>query len=168
MALHLVLPHLERIAVYDLQREHAERFIQDVSRRLGLAPERFSIAPSAEAAVREADVVATATNVNLSQRYLRWNRLRPGALVVNTSVNDVEFDVIEHAALVVLDSLNQLEADEIVIAECHRRGLLPRDRIALIGAVITGRHPGRRAGDEVILFRSALLFASGTLPIVTT
>lgn len=152
MALHHILPRLERVVVYDLRREHAERFVQDISRRLGLAPARFSIAPSAEAAVREADIVATATNVNLTQRYLRWEWLRPGTLVVNTSVNDVEFGVVEHADRVVLDSMNQLDADGIVIAECRRRGLLTEDRISLIGAVVTGRHPGRRAEHEVILF----------------
>lgn len=152
MALHHVLSRLDRIVIYDLRREHAERFISDVSPRIGVAPNRFAIAPSAEAAIREADIVAAATNVDVTQRYIKWEWLRPGTLMVNTSVNDVEFDVVERADLVVLDSMHQLHTDWTVIGECHRRGLLTQDRIAEVGAVVTGRHPGRRTDRDVVLF----------------
>jgi ornithine cyclodeaminase len=152
MALHQVLPRLERVAVHDLRNENAERFAEDMGRRLGLPASLFAIVPSAEAAARDADVIATATNVNITERYLPWKWLRPGALVVNTSVNDVEFDVVERADLVVLDSRHQLTAAEIVIAESYKRGLLTDARMTEIGAIITGRHPGRRGDGETILF----------------
>ncbi len=152
MALHQVLPRLERIAVYDLRRDNAEAYVREMARRLAVPERVFAVVPSAEAAVREADVIATATNVDLSGRYLRWEWLRPGALVVNTSVNDVEFDVITHADLVVLDSPKQLAIPDIVMGEAHRRGLLPAARMTELGAIITGHHPGRRDAREIILF----------------
>jgi len=126
-----------------------------MSRRLDLPDRMFTVAKSAEEAVREADVIVTATGVNIRRRYLRWEWFRPGTLLVNHSVNDVEFDVLERADLVVLDSPAQLQFSDVVIAECHKRGLLAENRTALFGAVVTGRHPGRKAANEIILFSPA-------------
>lgn len=152
MALHHVLPRLERIAIYDLRKERAEQFVADMRQRLSLPADMFAFAPTAEAAVRDADVIATATNVDVSGRYLQRRWLRPGALVVNTSVNDVEFDVVRGADLVVIDSRKQLDTPDIVMAEAYKRGMLSDDRLTQIGAIVTGRHPGRRSAEEVILF----------------
>ena len=155
MALHRVLPELARVVVFDLVRENAERFVVDMSRRLELPQRMFTIAASAETAVREADVLVTATGVNIRRRYLRWEWLRPGTLLVNHSVNDPEFDVFERADLVALDSRAQLEFSDVVIAECHKRGLLAESRTALFGSVVTGRHPGRKTANDIIVFSPA-------------
>lgn len=155
MALHQVLPHLARVTLFDLVRENAERFVQDMSRRLDLPERMFTIAGSAEDAVREADVLVTATGVNIRRRYLRWEWLRPGALLVNHSVNDPEFDVFERADLVALDSRAQLEFSDVVIAECYKRGLLAESRVALFGAIVAGRHPGRKTSNDIIVFSPA-------------
>jgi ornithine cyclodeaminase len=152
MALHQVLPRLERVAIYDIRRERAERFVADMCGRLSIPAKVFSLAPTAEAAVRDADVITTATNVDISGRYLQWGWLRPGALVVNTSINDIDFDVVKQANLVVLDSQKQLATPEIVMAEAYKRRIISDDRLTQIGAIVTGRHPGRRGADEVILF----------------
>jgi ornithine cyclodeaminase len=155
MALQLVLPRLDTILLFDLRRENAERFVREMSQRLALPERMFRIVDSAETAVRGADVIVTATGVNIRHRYLRWEWLRPGALIVNHSVNDVEFDVVERADLVVLDSTEQLDFTDVVIAECHKRGLLAEHRTRLFGAVIAGRQAGRQTDNEIILFSSA-------------
>ena len=43
----------------------------------------------------------------------------------------------------------------MVIAECHKRGLLAESRTALFGSVVTGRHPGRKTANDIIVFSPA-------------
>lgn len=147
------LPGLSRIQIYDLRRENAQRFVDDMGRRLGLAPGMFTVVDSAESAARGADVVACATIVGLHQQYLRPDWLEPGALAVTTSVNDPTWDLVQAADLVVVDTRDQLQYTEgYVLPEAVHRGLISPDRIHEIGAMITGRHPGRTGDDQRILF----------------
>jgi len=143
---------VERVHVFDLRPEASRRFCEDMTRRLGLDPGVFRVVDSAEAAVRGADVVGTATNVAVEQRYLRYEWLSPGTLLINTSVRDPEFDVVAKADLVVCDAKKQLHTPGTTLGECHRLGLLSEERVVEMGAIINGRHPGRLRPDEIILF----------------
>jgi ornithine cyclodeaminase/alanine dehydrogenase-like protein (mu-crystallin family) len=148
------MPHITRIVVYDLVPAHARRFIEDMSDRLGLDKGLFSVAESAEAAVREGDVVATSTNVSMAERYLAYDWLKPGALIVNTSVNDPTFETVEKADLIVVDIKDQLDVHrgKLVLAAVVASGLAHRDDIVELGRIITGLHPGRTDDAQKILF----------------
>lgn len=151
-AIALALGKVERVQVYDIRPEAAHSLVDDMSRRLGLSSSCFKVVGSAEEAARGADVVATATNVSFEERYLRWDWLEPGSLMINTSVRDPELEVVERAALVVIDGKKQLHTPGTLIGEAHSRGVLPEEQAIEIGQIINGRHPGRRSDNDVILF----------------
>lgn len=152
MALHAVFGVPDGIFVYDRVPGRAETFIRDMTERLNIPSGGVMVAPSAEAAVRAADVIATATNVDLVHRYLREAWVQTGALVINTSVNDVDFDLVTAVDRVVVDSVKQFELEGTVLSEARRRGLLEESRLTEVGAILTGRLPGRTHPRDRILF----------------
>ena len=148
------MPKVSRIVLYDLVPAVAQSFIDDMSVRLGLDTSLFSIADNAKAAVHEADVVATSTNVSMAERYLEYRWLKPGTLIVNTSVNDPTFETLEKVDLIVVDIKDQLDVHrgKLLLSAAAASGLIHRDDIVEMGRIITGLHPGRTYDQEKILF----------------
>ena len=114
-------------------------------------------AESVEEAVRGADVVVTATNS--SEPVLRHEWLKPGAHVnaVGSSVKTArELDTATMAAGSLFvdrreSTLNEA-GDYLFAAE---EGAIGPDHIrAEIGEILTGKHPGRTAPDELTVFKS--------------
>lgn len=152
MAVHVALPVIRQVRVYDTRQENAARFADEESQRLGLTRGAFFLAESAKEAVSGADVVCGATNAGLKDRYLEPGWLRPGTLLVNTSVNDPTFAVVQEADLVVVDSHKQFQAEGTVLVACKDAGLLDPDQVVEIGSIINGEHPGRNSPEDLILF----------------
>jgi 2,3-diaminopropionate biosynthesis protein SbnB len=152
MALYYVLPTITEIKVYDILHSNAERFVADMIRRLDISTSMLRVVDSAEEAVRDSDVIATATNVSVEESYLRYEWLRPGALLINTSVNDPTTEVVQRANLVVVDSRTQFSSEGTRLVEAARQGLLRPEEAVELGSIISGRHPGRRAPQDIILF----------------
>ena len=106
-------------------------------------------APSAEAAVRDADVIVTATTSRTPVLHGAW--LSPGAHVNAVGAprpdwRELDDDLLQRARLYVdsraaalKESGDVLAADEIV---------------AELGEVVTGSKPGRTSPDEITLFKS--------------
>jgi ornithine cyclodeaminase/alanine dehydrogenase-like protein (mu-crystallin family) len=144
----------EQVRVYAPARAHAQALVEQVS--AGRAS--VSVAESAEEAVREADVVVTATSAR--EPVLRHAWLKPGAHVnaVGASTPQArEIDTATVAASALFcDSRESLrhEAGEFALAVSeglitgieHVRGEL--------GEVLAGLAPGRRDDGELTLFRS--------------
>ncbi len=153
-AMSRTMPRLARIVLYDLVPAHAQRFIEDMSDRLGLDEGLFAVADSAEAAVREGDVVVTSTNVSMAERYLAYDWLKPGVLIVNTSVNDPTLETLEKIDLIVVDIKDQLDVHrgKILLPAAVASGLIHRDDIIELGRILAGLHPGRSSDEQKILF----------------
>lgn len=144
----------EQVYVYAPTTAHAEALVEQV----GAGRARLSVAPSAEDAVREADVVVTATSAR--EPVLRRAWLKPGAHVnaVGASTPQArEIDTATVAASALFcDSRESLrhEAGEFSLAVSeglitgieHVRGE--------VGEVLAGLAPGRRDDVELTLFRS--------------
>jgi len=144
----------EQVRVYAPARAHAQALVEQA----GAGRASVSVAESAEDAVREADVVVTATSAR--EPVLRHAWLKPGAHVnaVGASTPQArEIDTATVAASAVFcDSRESLrhEAGEFALAVSeglitgieHVRGEL--------GEVLAGLAPGRRDDGELTLFRS--------------
>jgi ornithine cyclodeaminase/alanine dehydrogenase-like protein (mu-crystallin family) len=144
----------EQVLVYAPARAHAQALVEQV----GAGRASVSVAESAEDAVREADVVVTATSAR--EPVLRHAWLKPGAHVnaVGASTPQArEIDTATVAASALFcDSRESLghEAGEFALAVSeglitgieHVRGEL--------GEVLAGLAPGRRDDGELTLFRS--------------
>jgi len=153
-AIKRVLPDITRVALYDLRPENAQKFIDEVAPQIGVDQSVFVIAASAQEAVEGADIVATATNVDLKHRYLEYGWLKPGALLINTSVNDPTFETFEKADMIVVDTRTQLEGRgaKRAISSVVAMGLVSPLSIYEMGEIINGDAAGRTRDDQIILY----------------
>lgn len=133
--------------VWGRDREGAERYAVD------MAPYTVRVADTAEAAVREADVVVTTTRSGAPLLEADW--LKPAATVIavgSDSPQKQELDpqILGRAGKVVADDWSQC----LRMGEIHhaiKSGDLELSRIhAELGKIVTGERSGRE-GDELIV-----------------
>jgi ornithine cyclodeaminase len=145
---------LRRVRIASRRPEHARRLAEEASQRHGFPVRAVD---SLEAAVRDADVVVTATSS--AEPVLRREWIAPGAHlnVVGASIPTArEVDTATMAAARVFvdrreSTLN--EAGDYLIAA--REGAIGPDHIvAELGELLTGAARGRRSADEITLFKS--------------
>jgi ornithine cyclodeaminase/alanine dehydrogenase-like protein (mu-crystallin family) len=144
---------LARIRVFSPTRAHAERLTEADG---GAAA--IEVADSPETALRDADVVVTATNAR--EPVLRREWLATGAHVnaVGASVpswREIDTATVAAAALFA-DSRESLESEAGEYRLAVREGAIdgPSHVRAELGAVAAGLHPGRTSPEEITLFRS--------------
>lgn len=147
-ALALVRP-LTRIRVWGRDPEKAQRCASDIAARTGIVAEA---APTAEAAVADADIVVTTTAAKAPLLRAEW--LSPGVHVTAMG-SDAEGkcelfpEVMGGADRIIVDRRSQCER----MGELHHAlaaGAVAADAaIDELGAVVDGRVPGRRSDAEV-------------------
>lgn len=115
------------------------------------------IVDSLEAAVREADVVCTATSA--TDPIIRREWIRPGchlnAVGSSRSTHVELFPETVAAASVFVDRREAALKESGDILGAIKAGLISASHIqAELGEVLVGRHPGRRSDDEFTLYKS--------------
>lgn len=145
---------VRRVRVWSRNPEHAVNLVKEVAGRFEAS---IDAVPSAEAAVRGADVVATVTASPQPVLQRAW--LKDGAHInaVGSSIPTArEIDTATMAAARLFvdrreSALN--EAGDVLIP--MREGAFAADHIqAELGDVIIGSDPGRRSAVELTLFKS--------------
>jgi ornithine cyclodeaminase/alanine dehydrogenase-like protein (mu-crystallin family) len=150
----LPVREFEQVRVYAPTDAHARALAEQA----GDTGAELSVAPSAQDALRDADVVVTATNSR--EPVLRHGWLKPGAhlnAVGASTPRAREVDTATVAASALFcDSRESLrhEAGEFQLAVAE--GLIPGEEHvrAELGEVLAGTAPGRRDAAELTLFRS--------------
>jgi alanine dehydrogenase len=144
-----VLPRLSRVLVVGRSRERRDRFIEKLRSALGIPFET----PGAEEAVREADVLITATGSSEPLFDGAW--LSPGVHVNAVGSNlaekrEIDAETLRRASRVVADSIEvaRLESGDLLRNGFDFRGLEE------LGAIVAGSAPGRRGADEITVFES--------------
>jgi alanine dehydrogenase len=129
-------------------------FCEEMSAAVGVP---VSPAESAEAAVRDADIVITTTNAKEPVVLGDW--LKPGAHLNVMGSNwanrrEVDERAIARSNLIVIDSKEQgmLEAGDLLTP--IQQGLLSWDRVHELHEVVAGAIPGRQRAEEITLFKS--------------
>src|SRR5689334_11181451 len=148
-ALRLVMPALERVDVYDPDRERAQRFSTRQADVTGLD---MRSADTAEAAVRGARVVGAATMAVRPTFDPDW--LDEGVTVV--LVSSLDAPVSLHAAtdlLVVDDWVHESTHAGRYAERLVREGVVPADgsQAVELSDVVAGRHPGRTSSQQRIV-----------------
>jgi N-[(2S)-2-amino-2-carboxyethyl]-L-glutamate dehydrogenase len=153
-------PMFDRVILFDLDKGSAKTAADRVAERFDRRVQ-IEVVESAEAGVRSADVVIAATTV--TSGYIAHDWLKPGAVAVNVSLDDFMPDVFLLADLLFVDDWNLVRTDSRrLLGRLHRDGRIvgPEQASAFAGArrvngelsdLILGRHPGRRASEEIIL-----------------
>jgi len=145
---------IRRCRVASRSFEHAQRFAAEMRARFAFPVEP---AESAEAAVRGADLIVTATNAREPVLKREW--ISPGAHlnVVGSSIpstREVDTATMAAASLFVDRRESTLnEAGDYLFAA--KEGAIGPEHIrAEIGEVLVGAKPGRTSPDEITLFKS--------------
>ena len=165
-AIALVRP-LEQVRVYSPTAANRERFAAELSAELGLDVQPVD---EAEAAVRDADIVATATDAMGPTFDASW--VAPGAHVTCVTRRELGAGLLERADAIVQLGVNTIPHGAQVPAMHWPRGSMaayvagqpderqriPAGRGSERGVypslldVTTGQHPGRRSPEDVTLF----------------
>jgi ornithine cyclodeaminase/alanine dehydrogenase-like protein (mu-crystallin family) len=140
---------VEEIAVYNRTGSHAEELAIECRHRWG-APVRT--VDSVQQAFEDADVALTITTA--LEPIVCASYIKPGALSIQLSGHECEFDVIRQCSKLVTDDWDVLKHRGIITpAVMHAQGLLSDDDIyANLGDLIVGRKPGRETDSERIHF----------------
>jgi len=128
----------------------------DTAKRFGEA-NGVEIATSLESAVRDADVVCTATST--TDPIIRREWIKPGchlnAVGSSRSTHVELFPQTVAAASLFVDRREAALTESGDILGAIKAGLIADSHIqAELGEVLAGRHPGRRAKDEFTLYKS--------------
>ena len=148
-ALRVVLPALESVAVYDPNRERAERFC---SRQAAASSLGMEVCDSAEQAVRGCEVLVPATMAVEPTFEAGW--LDEGVTVVLVSSLGGPLDLHDVTDLLVVDDWEHESTHEGRYAErLVAAGIAPADgsQAVELAEVVSGRHPGRTARDQRIV-----------------
>ncbi|MDP9365399.1 MAG: ornithine cyclodeaminase [Chloroflexota bacterium] len=148
---------IERVVAVDIDEAALVRLRETLRRDWPEVTDRVETTTDAGAAVREADVVCTATTSRTP--VFDDADLRPGTHVNAVGAFTPEMQEIPAAtvarATVVVDAVEAAlaEAGDLIVP--LREGLIGRDHLAReLGMVVLGAEPARTGADEVTLFKS--------------
>jgi N-[(2S)-2-amino-2-carboxyethyl]-L-glutamate dehydrogenase len=145
MALERTLPALAEIRIFDPDRAKAERLAGTPTD----GPSR-RVVRSAEEAIRGCDVVVPATMAPTPFIPAAW--LERGALAISVSSLDFEVDTVSAAVLLVADDVEHETAHAPrLFARAEEAGVLARDAVVSLGAIVAGAHPGRSSDDDLVV-----------------
>ena len=155
------LPGTEHVTVYDQVADRAEQLVNELSAQAWEVGTRLTVAATLEAATRGSMFIVAATTAG--EPYLDSRHLDPGAVIANVSLDDVTPEAVERCDLLVVDSWPLVRDDpHRLLGRMHRAGRLRgpdepavtglRSVDTELGRVLTGEHPGRRRGGDVVIF----------------
>ncbi len=156
---------IERVWVYDVQRERAEALVRDLAGH-GPIPTDLRVAETPAQALAEADVVCTATTA--TQPVFADRDLRPGTHIngigaYTPEMAEVPPETVERA-YVVVDSREAAWAEAGDLIQPYRAGRISREHVAAeLGEILLGRAPGRAAPEQITFFKSVGLAVQDAL-----
>jgi len=148
---------LERVYVFDAFRGQVEKFVKDMRGQPGV-PDDLRAASSSTEAVREADIICTATTS--TRPVFNGNDLKSGVHIsaigaYTPQMQEIDETTLKRANKIVIDHHEGAlaEAGDLIIA--LRNGAIKESDIyAEIGEIAAGKKPGRERDDEITFFKS--------------
>ena len=143
------VPAIDQVRVYSPTPEHREAFALEMSDFLGVDVRAVE---SAEAAVRDADIVDSATNTRTP--VLDWSWIKPGALVMAIGGGQLPDDVFsQRLVLPTWDSTADESTGREPYGSAIRAGTLKKeDILAELGPVILGEVTPREDPSQTVVF----------------
>jgi alanine dehydrogenase len=145
--------HLELVKIFDVDASRAAA----AAEALEAAGTRARVAPSSYEAVKDSDIVVSATTSTEPVIHGEW--LTPGMHVNAIGANSPAKRELDVAALMkgrlVVDFREQVIVEDGDIVDAAARGVLPADMVETeLGQVITGDKDGRRTAADITIFKS--------------
>ncbi|MCL5045489.1 MAG: ornithine cyclodeaminase family protein [Actinobacteria bacterium] len=147
-ALASVLPALQQVNVFDLNRSKAEQFAEAMGE---LHKVGVMAVGSAREAIASADVFVTATVG--TESYVRPEWLGPGVMQSEISFWDTPAETVAHFDRIVVDDWHQVSHHAVDVAfRAVANGIVPQSQIEELGPIVAGKNPGRTDDRQRILF----------------
>jgi alanine dehydrogenase len=145
---------IERVRVYGRNAERKREFVRNVSERMRVQVEA---ADSAEAAVRDADIVITITSAAHPVLAGAW--VDPGTHINAAGSNqaqkaEIDAEAVRRATVVVTDSIEQAKIESGDLIQAFGGDAGAWSRVIDLGKVVTGNAPGRYERGDITLFKS--------------
>jgi len=142
------------IMAYGRNREHCEQFCQEMSQVLQMHVEPV---PGPEQAVREQDIVITATHSK--EPVLKGEWLAKGTHLNAIGSNhlirqEIDVEAVRRCDCVVVDSAEQAMLESGDLTRAVEAGAFYWEDARELGLVVTGDFPGREDAGEITLFKS--------------
>lgn len=139
-----------KVHVFDISIERAEVFADRLRTAHGL---NAVVSDSAESAVRNSDIVMPATTLtDPDQAYIPFDWLRPGALFIDLSIWDAEYELFEKADKLYANSHESLDRKNLTPGCLVDAGVITPEQLLDLGGVIAGEVPGRENDQEIIVY----------------
>ncbi len=140
------------IVVFSRSAENRARFCAELANMGEAVP-----VDSAEAAVRDCDIVVTATTA--SEPVLLGDWLAPGTHVNAIGANyehrrETDSAAIGRTAIIATDDLEQVKYEATDLTAPVAEGMIGWDKVVRLGDIVAGNTPGRRSDQDITLFKS--------------
>ncbi len=145
---------IKTVLAYSRDAKKREQFCKDMTELVGIG---VYPAGSAEEAVREVDIVVTATNSKDPVIKGEWlsKGLHVNAIGANAlSRQELDVDAVGKSACVVVDSVEQAKLEAGDLARAAEAEAFYWEDARELGLVVTGEFPGREDAGEITLFES--------------
>lgn len=147
---------IERVWIYSLDEPGMQTFVDEMAGKDPI-PADIRIASSPTQAIKEADIICTATTS--SEPVFAGNQLRAGTHInavgsFTPSMQEIDSETVQRS-LVVVDSRKAAlaEAGDLIIP--LQSGVIEEGWIrAELGEIVDGAHPGRTDAEQITLFKS--------------
>lgn len=146
--------NFERVKCFSRDEKNCSDFAEKMSQRVGIAIEPVA---SAEAAVRDSDVVIAITNAAVPVVLGEW--LKVGAHVNAAGSNwamrrEVDSAAVKRAHAIFADSVEQakIEAGDLTLAVAEN--VIGWHQVQELAALVSGSAVGRSNSDDITLFKS--------------
>lgn len=145
-------PDINKLYIYDIKMENAERFAGYV--RVNYPQIEAIPTSDVENASRESDIIDCVTLA--SEPFIKGEWLKKGCLVMNMADYEVDNECVKRSSKVVVDYWENVKHRMIsTVALMHRDGLFKDEELhAEIGEIVIGNKPGRENDDEIIYFNA--------------
>lgn len=148
----LVRPSINKVYVYDIRPENAQKFADASSKKYPQV--NFIVTNDVQAATRESDIIDCVTLA--TEPFIKGEWLKPGALVMNMSDYEVDNECVKRASKVVVDFWENIKHRMIsTVALMWKDGLFADSDVhAELGEILNGTKSPRENDDEIIYFNA--------------
>lgn len=139
---------IETIKVYDLNKEKTKQFAKEMQSELNVS---VVSSTSAEEAIRDSDIVITATMSTFP--YVKGEWLKEGAFHSEISFWDTDPQELVHYDKVVVDDFEHVKHHAVDVSyRAVRDGVLAEEDVLNLGGIVNGKVAGRESNQQKILF----------------
>lgn len=147
-----VLPRIEKCYISSRTEESVKRFCESEARKYPDV-EFVNCANNYESAIRDADIIVTATSTQKDLLKAKW--IKKGVTYIHVGGWEDEFQVAKQADKIVCDNWECVKHRGQTICRMYKKGILnDSDIYANMDQVIIGEKKGRETDEEFIYFNS--------------